>query len=180
MNIENGKFYFIKDEFFNLFKGYKLMENKENGNKRPCYFCFKDDEEKNIIWFVPISSRVEKYKRIYAEKKKRRKNVYNFVFGDVLGKEKVFLIQNIFPTTEKYIINKYKHNNKDVEIANTLRDEVINQSINVIQLAKEGIQIPFYDILEMKEILLEDNKNRRLVMKEEPKNLSSKYLQRKK
>lgn len=33
MEVESEKFYFIKDEFFDLFKGYKLMENKENGNK---------------------------------------------------------------------------------------------------------------------------------------------------
>ena len=64
MKVENGKFYFIKDEFFDIFKGYKLMINKENGNKRPCYFCFNDLENKEIIWFVPISSKVEKYKSI--------------------------------------------------------------------------------------------------------------------
>lgn len=29
MKIENGKFYFIKDEFFDIFKGYKLMETKK-------------------------------------------------------------------------------------------------------------------------------------------------------
>lgn len=29
MKVENGKFYFIKDEFFDIFKDYKLMVNKE-------------------------------------------------------------------------------------------------------------------------------------------------------
>ena len=66
MKVENGKFYFIKDEFFDIFKDYKLMQNKESGNKRPCYFCFNDPENEKIIWFVPISSKVEKYKVIYA------------------------------------------------------------------------------------------------------------------
>ena len=47
MVIEDGKFYFIKDEFFDIFKEYKLMENKESGNKRPCYFCFKDRKNKD-------------------------------------------------------------------------------------------------------------------------------------
>ena len=42
MIIEDGKFYFIKNEFFDFFKDYGLMVNKENGNKRPCYFCFRD------------------------------------------------------------------------------------------------------------------------------------------
>ena len=95
MIIEDGKFYFIKNEFFILFEEYGLMKNKENGNRRPCYFCFNDSDNPEIIWFVPISSKVNKYKEIYENKKKSRKKVYNFVFGKVLGKEKAFLIQNI-------------------------------------------------------------------------------------
>ena len=156
MKVENGKFYFIKDDFFDVFKGYKLMENKENGNKRPCYFCFNDLENKEIIWFVPISSKVEKYKLIYEKKNKNRKKVYNFVFGKVLGKEKAFLIQNIFPTTEKYIESKYQNKMRDVEITEVLKKEIIETSMKVINLAKKGINIPFYDIIEMKKILLEE------------------------
>lgn len=155
MKVESGKFYFIKDKFFDVFKGYKLMENKENGNKRPCYFCFNDPEDEEIIWFVLISSKVDKYRKIYESKKKTRKKVYNFVFGKVLGKEKAFLIQNIFPTTEEYIESKYKNKKQDVEIAESLKEEIIETSMNVIKLAKKGINIPFYDIIEMKNILLE-------------------------
>lgn len=154
MGIESGKFYFIKDSFFELFKDYDLMQNKENGNKRPCYFCFKDLEDEEIIWFVPISSKVEKYKAIYEKKLKTKKKVYNFVFGKVLGKEKAFLIQNIFPTTEEYIENVYRNRECDVEITKVLKDNVISVSMNVIKLAKKGINIPFYDIIEMKNILL--------------------------
>lgn len=47
MKIEEGKFYFIKDEYFDLFKDYKLIQNKENGTKRPCYLRFKDKNNKN-------------------------------------------------------------------------------------------------------------------------------------
>lgn len=156
MQVENGKFYFIKDDFFEVFKGYELMENKETGNKRPRYFCFNDPEDDKIIWFVPISSKVDKYKTIYENKKKKQKKVYNFVFGKVLGKEKTFLIQNIFPTTELYIESKYQNKMQDVEITESLKKEIIEISMNVIKLAKKGINIPFYDILEMKEILLKN------------------------
>lgn len=156
MVVENGKFYFIKDNFFNIFKDYNLMANKENGNKRPCYFCFNDPENNKITWFVPISSKVEKYKSIYESKKKSKKKVYNFVFGKVLGKEKTFLIQNIFPTTEKYIENKYQNKMQDVEITETLKQKIIKTSMTVISLAKKGINIPFYNIIEMKEILLKE------------------------
>ena len=68
MIIEDGKFYFIKDKFFDIFKDYKLMENKEGGNKIPCYFCFRDRKNKEIIWFVPISTKYDKYKKIYDNK----------------------------------------------------------------------------------------------------------------
>ena len=138
MVIEDGKFYFIKDEFFDVFKDYGLMVNKE------------------IIWFVPISTKYEKYKELYETKKNKsgKRPVYNFVFGNVLGKKAVFLIQNIFPTTEKYIENKYVNSNIDVEIPTTVRDNVIITSLRVVELAERGINIPFYDIVKMKNLLL--------------------------
>ena len=72
----------------------------------------------------------------------------------MLGKKAVFLIQNIFPTTLNYIEKKYTNSNKDVEIPQIIKEQVITKSLRVIDLAKNGVQIPFYDINEMKEILL--------------------------
>ena len=152
MVIEDGKFYFIKDEFFDLFKDYGLMVNKESGNKRPCYFCFRDKFNKEIIWFVPISTKYEKYKKIYEYKKQKQRRVYNFVFGEVVGKKAVFLIQNIFPTTEEYVLEKYITENKDVEIALNVRNKVIAYSRQVIMKAEQGINIPFYNILDMEKV----------------------------
>ncbi len=159
MLIEDGKFYFIKDEFFEIFKGYKLMENKENRKKRPCYFCFRDKFNKEIIWFVPISTKYEKYKKIYEYKKYKQHKVYNFIFGEVVGKKSVFLIQNLFPTTEEYILGKYITENKDVEIALNVRKKVIAYARQVIMMAERGINIPFYNIVEMKNILLQNKTN---------------------
>ena len=75
MVIEDGKFYFIKDEFFNVFKDYGLMVNKENDNKRPWYFCFKDRQNSKIIWFVPIFTKYEKHEKIYEKKGKKLEEV---------------------------------------------------------------------------------------------------------
>lgn len=158
MVIEDGKFYFIKNKFFDIFKDYKLMENKEGGTKRPCYFCFRDRKNKEIIWFVPISTKYDKHKKIYDNKKSKVGNrpVYNFVFGNVLGKKAVFLIQNIFPTTEKYIEEKYTNSNIDVEIPTVVKDEIITIALRVVRLAEEGVNIPFYNIIEMRDILLKE------------------------
>lgn len=160
MLVEDGKFYFIKDNFFEVFKDYNLMENKESGTKRPCYFCFRDRKDKEIIWFVPISTKYDKYKKIYDSKKIKagKRPVYNFAFGNVLGKKAVFLIQNIFPTTEEYIEEKYKNSNIDVEIPIVVKEEIITIALRVVRLAEEGINIPFNNIIKMKEILLKNLK----------------------
>ena len=45
---------------------------------------------------------------------------------------------------------------QDVEITEALKREIIQTSMDVIKLAKKGINIPFYDIIEMKEVLLKE------------------------
>ena len=44
--------------------------------------------------------------------------------------------------------------NFEALITESLKTEIIETSMNVIKLAKKGINIPFYDIIEMKNILL--------------------------
>lgn len=156
MIIEEGKFYFIKDEYFELFAEYDLMENKESCQKRPCYFCFRDKKNKEIIWFVPLSTKYQKYKDIYEKKKSKKQNkaVYNFVFGNVLGKKTVFLIQNMFPILDTYIKEKYINSNKDVCVAKSTQAEILKTSFRVLALAERDIHVPFYNIIELKNKLL--------------------------
>lgn len=44
---------------------------------------------------------------------------------------------------------------KDVEISNNLKEQVIQTSKKVIEMANNGIKIPFYDITKMKRKLIE-------------------------
>ena len=55
---------------------------------------------------------------------------------------------------EEYVLEKYITENKDVEIALNVRNKVIAYSRQVIMKAEQGINIPFYNILEMEKILL--------------------------
>ena len=52
------------------------MKNKENGMKRPCYYCFKSKENDKIIWFIPVSTKIEKYKKIYDNKHGMKKILF--------------------------------------------------------------------------------------------------------
>ena len=68
MEIKTGYLYHIKDEYFDVVDDDSLMQNHEKGKKRPTYFTIKD---KNILWFIPISSKVDKYKKIIDKKIER-------------------------------------------------------------------------------------------------------------
>ena len=69
MQIDVGYFYFIKDSFFDIIDDSELMKNKENGNKRPCYYCIKSKKYDNI----QISMKLKKveYIWVYLIKKKK-------------------------------------------------------------------------------------------------------------
>lgn len=54
MNIEIKHFYFIKDEYYAFANDPFLMENKENGTKRPCFLAIKEDN--GIVWMIPVTS----------------------------------------------------------------------------------------------------------------------------
>ena len=159
MKIENGKFYFIKDEFFTYIQDKELCNNKITGNKRPCYYCFKDSKYENIIWFLPISSKVEKYQKIYDIKKEKFKTVDNIVFGYVEGEKRVFLIQNMFPTLKKYVIEKYIKQNRDVTVNSELKRELEKKANKILRLVEKGYKnLVFPDIIKIKEKLLKDEK----------------------
>ena len=68
MEIKTGYLYHIKDEFFDQINKEGLMINHENGHSRPSYLAIKDKE---ILWFIPLSSKISKYKPIIDRKIKK-------------------------------------------------------------------------------------------------------------
>ena len=89
--------------------------------------------------------------------KVRNKPVYNFVFGSVLGKKAVFLIQNIFPTIEKYIKEKYQVRNNDVTISMPLQKEIIEKAECVLKLEEKNIHVAFSNLIDFREELLNNH-----------------------
>ena len=119
MRVEEGNLCFICDEFLDKYGiKYSIMENKGSGNKRPAYFCFRDSKEKEILWFIPMSTPYEKYKNIYKRMRQKKKKAPTKLvfFENIHGKRRVFLIQNMFPTLENYVIGIYKTNNGIIKV----------------------------------------------------------------
>ena len=102
--MESGKFYFIKDKFYIKFKKYGLLENRDmmDGklHNRPCYYSFKFDDNNEIYWMIPVSSKIEKYRKQYEHSIQKYGVCDNISFGYILGNLCAFLPQNLFPVTE--------------------------------------------------------------------------------
>lgn len=106
MLLETGYVYHIKDEYFDFAKDDKLMKIHENGSTRPTYFCIRNKNGK-ILQFIPMSSKIEKYRKLQKTKIQKNGVCDTIVIGKYRGIEAAFLIQNIFPITEKYIDHIY-------------------------------------------------------------------------
>ena len=76
MKVQTGYIYHIKDEFFDVVNDENLMTNHERGKKRPTYFTIKDND---ILWFIPLSSKVEEYQKI-IDKKMEKYGFCNTIF----------------------------------------------------------------------------------------------------
>ena len=141
----------------------ELMKNKENGNKRPCYYCFKSKEYEDIIWFIPVSTKIDKYQKIYNNKIQKQiklgKNpsVDTIVFGNVANTYSAFLIQNMFPVTKKYVESQYIKNRVPIRLSNKLQIEIIYKANKVLNLYKHGMKnIVFPNIDRILEQLLQN------------------------
>lgn len=156
MKIKTGYLYHIKDEFFDLVNDENIMTNHERGKKRPTYFTIRD---KNILWFIPLSSKVQKYQKIIDNKLKRYGRCDTILIRKVLGRDSVILLQNAFPTLEKYIDHEHILNNgKPARVVEPLKEEILEKFIYLLKLKNNGINLFFPDIDRIKDRMLEEEK----------------------
>lgn len=135
MEIKQGYVYHIKNDYFEIIKDENLMQNHEGNSTRPNYFCIKN-ENNEIMWFIPMSSKVEKYKLIIENKIKKYKKCDTIVIGNYRGREHAFLIQNMFPITQKYIDHIDTVNGRALQVASQTRRQLI-EKVNKIFILKE-------------------------------------------
>ena len=157
--MEIGHFYYLRDQYFADFPDSQLMQNKETINgqvhDRPCFYTFKDNKT-GLYWMIPFSSRINKFSAIYNKKMQKYGKCDTIVFGDVLGHNKAFLIQNMCPVTVEYIKNEYIDgtNNIPVRVSGLLEKELINKATKVLALQRKGIPLIFPDVLKIESELL--------------------------
>lgn len=157
--MEIGHFYYIDDKYFEDFPDMYLMKNKETVNgkvhDRPCFYTFQDSST-GVYWMIPFSSQVSKFKKIYNSKMKKYKRCDTIVFGEVLGHEKAFLIQNMCPITLEYMKNEYFDTRAGipVRVNGVLDKELKEKASKVLALQRKGAKLIFPDVLKIESKLI--------------------------
>ncbi|MDY0266198.1 MAG: hypothetical protein RBQ94_00890 [Methanimicrococcus sp.] len=158
-----GCFYFISNEFYDKFPNSGLMLNKDGKpgdlHDRPCFFAFPDKQNPSLFWLIPISSQILKYHQIYDKKFEKYNYCNTIYFCKFIGEERAFLIQNMFPVTQKYIADIYIDRNTQKEIRLNPFDEkkLIRYAKEVMKAHKIGKKVFFVDIESIKSFLLLEN-----------------------
>ena len=164
LEMSEWQFCFISDKYYEDFPNHNLMQNKEAVDgvvaDRPCFFAFRDATHKDILWLVPISSKYEKYKPIYDKNIQKYQRCQFIRFGEVLGKQAAFLIQNMCPVTNKYIREIYvDKNNVPIKIDNRIAEDVISNAKDILAKVNRGAKLIFTDVFAIKKVLLAELEN---------------------
>ena len=155
MKVQTGYIYHIKDDFFKKVNDKGLMSNHENSHARPTYFTIKD---KDILWFIPLSSKTQKYQKIIDKKVKKYGNCRTIMIRKIANKDSAILLQNAFPVLEKYIDHPHILNGKPLKVVDVLKEEILDNFKYMIVSKKAGLNLFFTDIDKIKEIMLEELK----------------------
>lgn len=156
MNIQSGYLYHIKDEFFDKINNKGLMINHEKGHSRPSYLVIKEND---ILWFIPLSTKVDKYKTIINNKVNKFGECKSILIRKIGGIEQVILIQNAFPTISKYVKSKHTRDGNAIKISDSLQKEIMSDFKYLLSLKKNGLNLFFTDIDKIKKIMLEELEN---------------------
>ena len=132
-------FHIIKDNFFEEMSDPYLKGNK--AENRPHYYCFEDSDSR-IFWMIPLSSKIDKYKKIVEKKEKLGMpcDIIHIVKLDD-SKESAFLIQDMFPITDEYIEREYTIAGNHLMVTSEhIAKTIEKKAKKVLKMLKQGVK----------------------------------------
>ena len=75
---------------------------------------------------------------------------------EIFGKKHAILLQNAFPTLEKYIDHIHIINGIEAKVSNDLKDEILTNFKSLIRMKERGIDLFFPNIDKIKKQMLEE------------------------
>ena len=142
MEIKEGYLYHISRDFFELVDDPNLSINHSGVHSRPSYFLVK---YKELLWFIPLSSKVEKYKKLSENTKRKYGKCNTILIRKIANKESAILLQNAFPTLPKY--------------PKGLQKEILENFNILMDLKKRGLYTFFTNVDKIETIMYQELQN---------------------
>lgn len=165
MKPKEGYVYYIADAYYKLVNDPKLMQNKGNGHRRPCYCC-KISDETGLYWMIPLSSQKTKFQKAYAEALSKYGNCLTLALGQFAGRDAAFLIQNAFPVTEDFVEDIYVANNNPVPLHSKLQKIIYGKFQGCLAIHRKGYHTFYTDIDKAQYIMLQNKTERKPMLTE--------------
>ena len=114
------------------------------GNKtesRPHYYCFQDTSP-DIYWMIPMSSKIKKYQRLIDKRISDGKpcDILHVAKLDT-GVECAFLIQDMFPITEEYIMRPFTISGNHLRLTSQHTAMIVRRKAKkVLGMLKRGVK----------------------------------------
>lgn len=154
MEIKEGYLYHISLDFFELVDDPNLSVNHAGVHSRPTYFLVKDKE---LLWFIPLSTKIDKYKKIVENKKQKYGRCNTVLIRKIANKENAILIQNAFPTLPKFLSHPHTVNGKPYRVPTGIQREIKYNFDELMKLKKRGMNLFFTDVDKIIEIIKREN-----------------------
>ena len=156
MDVQQNGLCIIRDQYFLDFPSTRHMDNKHE--RRPYYLAVK--EENGIIWVVPISHKVDKYREKMARDSLKHGDSVFCHIGKIKGEERAFLTGNVIPVSKEYIKNPFTIQGIPYVVQDK-RDirEIQTKTRKYLALVRIGKLRPCVDILGIEQALLNKMKN---------------------
>ncbi len=120
------------------------------------FFYEGNEIMKVITWFIPLSSKIQKYQKIIDKKIEKYGDCKTILIKEIAGNKETILIQNAFSTLEKYIQNRHTINGKVVKVPSTVCKEILNNFKYMLSLKENGLNLFFTDNDSIKTQLLNE------------------------
>lgn len=147
----------LSDSYFERFPYSELMRNKYES--RPYFLAVRNS--KGIVWLIPLSSQVEKYRKAIEKTEAKRGSgncIYQYICR-VKGKDSAFLIGDAIPVTDKYILRPFRVGGIDYIVEDKADIKAIKSKFGkFLALVRQGKLKPMVDILQIERELLQELK----------------------
>lgn len=164
MELKEGYVCYVKDEYFSKIKQHIendfLMYNKLG--HRPHYYCMKD-EKTGLLWLVPMSSQTKKYQKHYNNAIEKYGKSLKIIMGEFQGNKSAFLLQNMFPVTEKYIDHIHTYNGKPALVKPSIQTSIKSNVKKLKSLIAQGKNKAIFTYInKIEKIMLDEMKDKKL------------------